>query len=71
MMFRRVSSFIMIIAMLMVLVACNNTIEITITFDSNGGSSVSSIQTDGTSTIKLPDDPIKEGYVFFRLVLGQ
>ena len=36
----------------------------TLTFETNGGSSVGQILTDGKSTISLPDDPVREGYVF-------
>jgi len=35
-----------------------------IQFDSNGGSHVSSIVTDGSTSIRMPDDPVKEGYIF-------
>jgi uncharacterized repeat protein (TIGR02543 family) len=47
-----------------ILFACMNTIELTISFESNGGSVVESITTDGQHTIQFPEDPTKEGYVF-------
>lgn len=48
-----------------VLTACNNTpIEFEIQFDSNGGTEVSPIFTDGASTVTMPDNPTKDGYVF-------
>lgn len=46
------------------LTACTNGVEFIINFDSNGGSEVSSITTDGSSTINLPSNPTKEGYTF-------
>ncbi len=39
-------------------------VSYTITFDSNGGSHVANISADGKSKIKMPDDPILEGYEF-------
>ena len=36
----------------------------TLNFNSNGGSLVDSITTDGVSTISLPNVPIKDGYIF-------
>src|SRR5690554_6920509 len=48
----------------LLLSACTNSVEFTINFDSNGGSEVSSIKTDGKSSITLPNDPIKDGYSF-------
>ena len=44
------------------LAACS--VSFNIHFDSNGGSDVASIETSGTGTIRLPNDPVKEGYVF-------
>ena len=46
------------------LVACNQSVEYTIYFDSNGGSEVSSIKTGGNSTVALPANSTKEGFEF-------
>jgi len=46
------------------LVACSQSVEFTIYFDSNGGSEVSSIKTGGDSVIVIPANPIKEGFEF-------
>ncbi|MDG0888296.1 RCC1 domain-containing protein [Paracholeplasma manati] len=47
------------------LYACNvSTVKITISFDSNGGTAVNSITYDGVSSITIPEDPMKEGFVF-------
>lgn len=46
-----------------VLFACTNTPEYSLEFDSNGGSNVTSLITNG-KTIVLPNNPIKEGYTF-------
>jgi uncharacterized repeat protein (TIGR02543 family) len=46
-----------------VLAGCGNT-AITINFESNGGTIVQPLNTYTNSTIELPKDPTKEGYVF-------
>ena len=46
------------------MIACALTANVTISFDTNGGSEVQSITTDGKSAINLPDDPTKTGYTF-------
>ena len=43
--------------------ACGG-VDVEIHFDSNGGTEVESIETSGTTTISLPDNPEKEGYIF-------
>jgi uncharacterized repeat protein (TIGR02543 family) len=44
--------------------ACTSTLDFKISFDSNGGSLVEPITTDGVSSITTTKDPIKEGYTF-------
>jgi len=65
---RKSHKFYLLIALILttlVLTACEgNTVEFIINFDSNGGSYVSPIITDGRTAIKMPDDSTKEGYVF-------
>ena len=39
-------------------------VKYTLYFDSNGGTEVTSITTDGYSIIQFPENPTKEGYVF-------
>lgn len=41
-----------------------NTVQFTITFDTQGGSKVKSIKVSKGSTITLPSAPTKDGYVF-------
>ena len=36
----------------------------TVAFDTNGGNEISSVVVEAESTVPIPDDPIKEGYVF-------
>lgn len=36
----------------------------TVIFNSNGGTNIPSITTDGKSTIEIPEDPLKEGFSF-------
>lgn len=61
----RKAIFLSIFLLLLVslLFACNKT-QYIISFDSNGGTEVSSIATDGKSVIKMPSEPTKKGFVF-------
>src|SRR5690554_3394964 len=65
-MYKKMRFFLLVLGLISVLLlsACTNSVEFTINFDSNGGSEVPSIKTDGTSSITLPNDPIKDGYSF-------
>lgn len=47
-----------------IITACDNTGQLEIEFDSNGGSFVESISTEGETFIVMPENPTKEGYVF-------
>ncbi|TVP86620.1 MAG: hypothetical protein EA375_00280 [Acholeplasmataceae bacterium] len=61
---RTIISLTLIITVLM-LAACNSAqVEFVIQFNSNGGSHVSSIVAEGGSSISMPDDPFKEGFIF-------
>lgn len=62
--FKGVSFFTMSIIILMLLSACGGQNKLKIHFDSNQGSPVNSIVTDGNSAVKLPKNPTKEGYDF-------
>jgi len=51
------------------LYGCNNNTQVvdvtyTITFDTNGGSIVSSVSVDNGDTLTLPANPTKDGYTF-------
>jgi len=46
------------------LVACEKGDSFVVSFESNGGTPVSSIQFDGKSPLDLPDEPTREGYLF-------
>ena len=58
-------SIVMITFIVLLLTGCNNNaVSFEINFDSNGGSIVESVNYDGSSTITIPDNPTKEGFVF-------
>jgi uncharacterized repeat protein (TIGR02543 family) len=44
--------------------ACVGSVKFTLYFDSNGGTEVSPILTDGSSTVSMPENPTKEGFIF-------
>lgn len=50
--------------MIVFLFACQMLEKTTITFETNGGTSIESLTVQKDSSIVLPDDPIKEGYTF-------
>jgi uncharacterized repeat protein (TIGR02543 family) len=57
----------MSVLFLVILSACTDgavPVEVTITFDTNGGSSIENISYDGEQIINIPDNPTKEGYIF-------
>lgn len=60
------AGFVCIFCVLIILSisACDNDINYSIYFDTNGGTEVEPIKTDGESEISMPDNPTKEGYVF-------
>lgn len=61
---RKLVSIIFLMFMLFSLAACTGTEEITITFNSNGGSEIEDLVIDAdTSNINLPE-PTRDGYVF-------
>ncbi|MFA5542655.1 MAG: InlB B-repeat-containing protein [Bacilli bacterium] len=55
---------LIILLFCVLLVGCTKNKEYVITFNTNGGSEVSSIITDGKSSIDLPNDLTKDGYDF-------
>jgi len=61
---KRILFAALIITMSLVFMACGTTLSLTITFDTNGGSAVQSITTDGKSEVIIPADPTKVGYTF-------
>lgn len=54
---------ILVCLLAVVLTACGS-VNITLNFDSNGGTAVESVTFGADSTITLPKDPTKDGYVF-------
>ena len=46
-----------------ILTACGG-VNVTINFDTDGGTEIESINTDGSSSINIPNNPEKEGFVF-------
>lgn len=62
---KKLASFLLLMVGVIILSACTVTEDqITITFDTNGGTQVNSITSDGKTRITLPEVPIKEGYLF-------
>jgi len=57
-------TMIFMLTLVLSLAACVNTVKFTVNFDSNGGTEVLPVTTDGTSTVSIPDNPTKEGYIF-------
>jgi len=55
---------LMILGLGIFLFSCTNEIEFKVYFDSNGGSEVSPITTHGKTTVSIPDNPTKEGFIF-------
>ncbi len=53
-----------VLAMSLVLVACDTDSSLTIKFDTQGGSSLSDIVVDKDNEYKAPADPTKDGYTF-------
>jgi uncharacterized repeat protein (TIGR02543 family) len=48
-----------------ILASCGETtVSYRINFESNGGSEVSSVTTEGNETIDMPEDPVRDGHVF-------
>ncbi len=56
--------FIVLLVLLIGIFSACHKVQYTITFDSNGGSSVSTVGTDGKSSIKMPNNPTRENYIF-------
>jgi basic membrane protein A and related proteins len=61
---KRMSYVSLLFLLCLMLVACVHLDSVTVSFDTNGGTPVPSIEFDGKSLFDLPDDPIKEGYLF-------
>ena len=55
--------FTILLSLGVFLLACIETTEVSLEFNTNGGSSITPILTDGKS-ISLPDNPTKDGYIF-------
>lgn len=59
---RSIVLIILLIFLVMLLVACDDTY--TVTLNSNGGTELSAIQAKNGSKIEAPTEPTKEGYIF-------
>jgi uncharacterized repeat protein (TIGR02543 family) len=55
---------LLVVLLTLFISACTSTVDFKISFDSNGGSLVEPIITDGVSSITTPKDPVKEGFTF-------
>ena len=55
--------FTILLSLGVFLLACKQTVEVSLEFNTNGGSTITPILTDGKS-IDLPDNPEKDGYTF-------
>ena len=61
----RVISVLTILIVVFLLFGCTNkSAGFEILFDSNGGSIVNSVKYDGKTTITIPDNPTREGFIF-------
>ncbi len=61
---KKVSYLIGFILVLFLTGCFGSDVSYTVSFDSKGGTQVESIKTDGKSSLKLPADPVLEGYEF-------
>ena len=55
---------VLLIVMFMFLYGCKPKEKLTISFETNGGSSIEDVVIDSSLDFDLPDDPVKEGYTF-------
>lgn len=58
-----------ILPCILIFTACSK--SYTVTFDSNGGSKISSVSVEENNLVSKPDDPIKDGYSFNGWFLGE
>lgn len=56
--------FFILLLFVVLLTGCNSKVNYSISFNSNGGTEVSSIKAEKNSTICMPEDPTKDGYIF-------
>jgi len=61
---RKFFIIIIILGIGVFLFSCKNSDEFTIYFDSNGGTEISPIKTNGQTIVSIPNNPTKEGFVF-------
>lgn len=59
---KRITMLFVLTLLLAVITACTTTV--TVSFDSDGGTSYNSVNVEMGKTIVLPQDPVKEGFVF-------
>ena len=59
---KKLSLFLMSLALLFTLVACST--KVTVTFDPNNGDVTQSVEVVVGTTISFPEEPVKEGYTF-------
>ncbi len=73
---KRAASILLAIAMIFVLAACGDkpdskTEFVKVTFDTDGGSSISAMEIKSGGTVNKPEAPVKEGCVFEKWVSGE
>lgn len=62
---KKLIAFVIIISIsVLLLCACEGVESVTITFNTNGGSNIDSITIDSLTSIRVPDNPTKDGYIF-------
>lgn len=61
---RRLAVLLLVIGAITLTGCEENTELFNVVFNSNGGSSINSITSDGTTILTMPNNPIKEGYTF-------
>jgi len=64
-MMKRLTIYVSILIIGVLLIGCDfSRVEYTLYFNSNGGNEITSIESDGKSVISIPEEPIKEGFIF-------
>lgn len=65
---KKILSFLLVLVMTVCLVACGAKVDesIKVNFNTNGGNEIGSVEVkaDDVANFKLPENPVKEGYVF-------
>ena len=61
----------LLVSLVMIFAACTPLPDFVVTFDSNGGSAVESVEVEYDGLLEKPQDPTKQGYTFDGWYLGE